>query len=176
MGLLDSYPSNLPYVNDSFLINIEQKCVVWRWFLKRKTHRLSQVHSDFHPWNILFRNDGAFTVLDRSRGEWGEPADDVAALTINYLFYSFQKYGKLAGVFDRLFKLFWENYLTKTRDREILEIIPPFYAWRGLVLASPVWYPSLSKNLRLKLLSFINNVLDTDRFDVQNVNSYISNL
>jgi aminoglycoside phosphotransferase (APT) family kinase protein len=44
------------------------------------------VHGDFHPWNILFQNDCDFAVLDRSRGEWGDPADDVAPLTINYLF------------------------------------------------------------------------------------------
>jgi hypothetical protein len=49
---------------------------------------------------VLFREGVDFTVLDRSRGEWGEPADDVTAMTINYIFYSLQKYGELAGVFE----------------------------------------------------------------------------
>ena len=35
------------------------------------------MHGDFHPWNLLFREGVEFSVLDRSRGEWGEPADDV---------------------------------------------------------------------------------------------------
>ncbi len=173
MGLLDSYPPDLDFASESNLIDVEQDCVIWRWRLKRKAHRLSQVHGDFHPWNVLFREGTDFTVLDRSRGEWGEPADDVTALTINYIFYSLQKYGKLAGAFEHLFRLFWENYLQKTGDLEILEAVQPFYAWRGLVVASPIWYPNLSKDVRTKILSFVKNVLHFERFDVNNVNSYV---
>ncbi len=174
MGLLDSYPPNLDFVNESNLIDIERDCVVWRWRLKRKVHRLSQVHGDFHPWNVMFREGTDFTVLDRSRGEWGEPADDVAAMTINYLFYSVQKYGELKGVFERLFTLFWDNYLQKTNDWEMLEVIQPYYAWRGLVVASPIWYPSLNKRVRVKLLNFVKNVLHFETFDLKHVNMYFS--
>jgi hypothetical protein len=173
MGLLDSYPPKPAFVVESDLVNIERECVAWRWRLKRKAHRLSQVHGDFHPWNVLFREGVDFTVLDRSRGEWGEPADDVTAMTINYIFYSLQKYGELAGVFERLFRLFWENYLHKTGDQEILEVVQPFYAWRGLVVASPVWYPSLNMEVRVKLLNFVRNVLRFDRFELGRVNSYL---
>jgi len=173
MGLLDSYPPDLDFASESNLIDVEQNCVIWRWRLKRKAHRLSQVHGDFHPWNVLFREGTDFTVLDRSRGEWGEPADDVAAMTINYIFYSLQKYGKLAGAFERLFRLFWKNYLQKTGDSEILEVVQPFYAWRGLVVASPIWYPNLSENVRTKILNFVKNVLQFEQFDVNNVNSYV---
>ncbi len=174
MGMLDSYPSGLDFVSESDLIDVERSCVVWRWLLKRKVHRLSQVHGDFHPWNVLFREGVDFTVLDRSRGEWGEPADDVTAMTINYIFYSLQKYGELTGVFERLFRLFWENYLRKTGDREILEVVQPFYAWRGLVVASPIWYPNLSRDVRVKLFNFIKCVLQCERFDLERVGSYIS--
>jgi hypothetical protein len=172
MGLLDSYPKQFDAAPQSYFIDIEKDCVAWRWKLKEKPHRLSQVHGDFHPWNLLFREGTDFTVLDRSRGEWGEPADDVAALTINYIFYSLQKYEQLTGVFEHLFKLFWENYLKKSGDSEILEVIQPFYAWRGLVVASPVWYPSLSPVVRKKLLNFVKNTLQHDRFDLADVNSY----
>jgi len=173
MGLLDSYPGETDFISESDLIEIEKACVVWRWRLKRKTHRLSQVHGDFHPWNIMFREGVDFTVLDRSRGEWGEPADDVTAMTINYIFYSLQAYGELGGAFERLFKLFWENYLQKTGDWEILEVVQPYYAWRGLVVASPVWYPNLNRSVRIKLLNFVMNVLRQDMFDLKYVNSYI---
>lgn len=173
MGVLDSYPPELDFVSESSLIDIERNCIIWRWRLKRKAHRLSQVHGDYHPWNVMFQKDTDFTVLDRSRGEWGEPADDVTAMTINYIFYSLQKYGELAGVFERLFRLFWENYLQKTGDWEILELVQPFYAWRGLVVASPIWYPRLRRDVRLKLFRFIRNVLQFERFDLERVNSYI---
>jgi len=174
MGLLDSYPPNLDFAPESYMIDVERDCIVWRWRLKRKAHRLSQVHGDFHPWTVLFREGTDFTVLDRRRGEWGEPADDVAAMTINYLFYSLQKYGELKGVFLRLFMNFWTNYLLKTDDQEMLEVIQPFYAWRGLVVASPVWYPNLDKDVRVKLLNFVKNILQCDRFDPKDVNFYTS--
>ena len=144
----------------------------WRWKLKHKTHRLSQVHGDYHPWNILFRKGTDFTVLDRSRGEWGEPADDVSALTINYIFYSLQTCGKLAGPFERLFDLFWRNYLDKTGDEEILNVIQPFYAWRSLVVASPVWYPNLPLKVRGKLFNFVRKVLETEKLELKEVNAY----
>jgi aminoglycoside phosphotransferase (APT) family kinase protein len=172
MGLLDSYPSGIDFINEPQLIDIEKSSVVWRWRLKHKTHRLSQVHGDFHPWNIMFHKNAEFTVLDRSRGEWGEPADDVAALTINYIFYSLQKYDKLEGAFERLYQLFWRNYLEKTKDEEIFEVIQPYYAWRGLVLASPIWYPNLAEDVRLKLLNFVKNVLQQEKFEIEAVNSY----
>jgi hypothetical protein len=87
------------------------------------------------------------------------------------LFYSLQKYGELSGIFDKLFKLFWENYLKKTQDSEVLEVVQPFYAWRCLVVASPIWYPNLSVDVRVKLLNFAQNMLQHDRFNIMDVNS-----
>ncbi len=173
MGLIDSYPENLSYVDENYFKNIEKKCIDWRWKLRKRTHRLSQVHGDYHPWNIMFHGKTEFTLLDRSRGEWGEPADDVAALTINYIFYGLQAYRELKGPFKQLFDLFWDTYLDLTGDEEILEVISPFYAWRGLVVASPIWYPTLPLEVRLKLLNFVKNVLDLDKFNIKEVNSYL---
>ena len=173
MGLIDNYPPKLEYADENRLHDIEKKCLEWRWKLKKKTHRLSQVHGDFHPWNIMFHKGIDFTVLDRSRGEWGEPADDVSAMTINYIFYSLQTYGKLEGPFMSLFERFWNRYLNKTKDDEIFTVIQPFYAWRALVVASPIWYPALKTEIRAKLFNFIGNVLSTDSFDINSVNSYL---
>lgn len=148
-------------------------CVAWRWRIKDRSHRLCCVHGDFHPWNILFREAADFTVLDRSRGEWGEPADDIATMTINYLFFSLQRSNRLEGDFEKMFRLFWERYLAETKDNEILEVIAPFLAWRGLVIASPVWYPHLSSTVRKSLFNFIENVLSAERFDPEHVNRYL---
>jgi len=172
-GLTDSYPSNLGYANEKFLLDFEKRCLEWRWRLKRRADRLAQVHGDFHPWNIMFKEGIDFTVLDRSRGEWGEPADDVATLTINYLFYSLQLLGDMDGPFDRLFVLFWKNYLDNTGDDEIVKWVQPFYAWRSLVLASPLWYPHLSLDVRKKLLRFADKVLGSKEFEFESVNSYL---
>jgi aminoglycoside phosphotransferase (APT) family kinase protein len=57
--------------------------ITWRLRLKSLTHRLRQVHGDFHPWNILFRSAAEFSLLDRSRGEYGDPADDFRGFLSN---------------------------------------------------------------------------------------------
>ena len=165
-GVDDSYPE------EGMLRSIEKKCVDWRWKLKRKAHRLRQVHGDFHPWNILFRQGADFSVLDRSRGEWGEPADDVACLALNYLFFSLQRSGRLEGGFERLWRRFWERYLERTRDAELLEAAGLFLAFRGLVMANPLWYPALDAGVREKLFNFINAVLAEERFDPARANQY----
>jgi len=176
MGLCDSYPSGLKYIDEKGLCSIEKKCVEWRWKIKRYAHRCSQVHGDFHPRNILFREGNDFTVLDRSRGEWGEPADDLSAMSINYILNSLLMYGKLDGSFKTLFDLFWSTYLDKTGDMEVFSVIQPFYGWRGLVLASPIWYPKLNLNVRIKILDFVRNMLRIDKFNFKDVNSYIKEI
>jgi hypothetical protein len=172
MGLLDSYPPKHGFITPKLLEGIEQRCVSWRWRIKGRTHRLRQVHGDFHPYNILFGEGVRFRVLDRSRGEWGDPSDDVTSLTGNFLFCSLQRNGKLSGSFETLFRRFWDRYLERTGDREMLEVAAPFYAFRGLVMASPVWYPTLDEDVRRKLLSFIEGVLDAETFDPGRVNDY----
>jgi aminoglycoside phosphotransferase family enzyme len=133
---------------------------------------LRQIHGDFHPWNILFRSGVDFRLLDRSRGEYGDPADDVTCLTLNYFFFSLQRSGRLEGSLETLFLRFWERYLKKSGDREILRVVAPFYAFRGLVIASPVWYPTLSDAVRRRILAFVLAVLESESFDPSQVNTY----
>jgi hypothetical protein len=171
MGVADSYPQH-PLFPASVLERIEHLCVAWRWRLKKLTYRLRQVHGDFHPWNILFRSATDFSLLDRSRGEYGDPADDVASLTMNYLFFSLQRSGRLEGALESLFLRFWQRYLEKSGDLEMLKVVPPFLAFRGLVMASPLWYPTLPDTVRQRILAFVLAVLESDSFDPQKANLY----
>ncbi len=171
MGIADSYPQH-PLISAGLLEKIEHLCVGWRWRLKTLTNRLRQVHGDFHPWNILFRSATEFSLLDRSRGEYGDPADDVASLTMNYLFFSLQRSGRLEGALESLFLRFWQRYLENSGDREILRVVAPFLAFRGLVMASPLWYPTLPDAVRQRILVFILAVLESDSFDPQEANTY----
>ena len=173
MGLTDSYPADLPYVTEAELRWIEEAANRWRWQLKPLSQRLRQVHGDFHPFNLLFEEGVEFHVLDRSRGEWGEPADDVSCLTINYLFFSLQRSGCLEGPLRELHDLFWEHYLDVRPDDELAAVIQPWFAWRALVLASPVWYPTIVEGVRRKLLTFARHVLSTERYDYGRVNQYL---
>jgi streptomycin 6-kinase len=174
MGLIDSYPSQADGIDLKSLFDVERQCVEWRWRLKTRVHRLSQVHGDFHPWNILFGEGNDFCLLDRSRGEWGDPADDVSCITMNYVFFSLQRSGRLDNNFESLFLRFWHRYLSKTGDQEMLEVVAPFFAFRVLVMAHPVWYPKLAKDIRQSLFNFMSAVLNSKRFDPNEVNRYLS--
>lgn len=172
MGILDSYPPGSGLLSADSLRQIERLSIDWRWKLKLRTHRLRQVHGDFHPWNILFRKATDFSVLDRSRGEWGDPADDVTCLTLNYAFFSLQHSGRVEGPFGRLFDRFWARYLAASGDREMLDVAGPFLAFRSLVMANPIWYPRLGDELRRRLLAFARRVLESPRFDPGHIHAY----
>jgi hypothetical protein len=174
MGILDGYPADYPLLPAKQQYLVEAGCLAWRHHLKEKVKRLSIVHGDFHPWNILFREGTDFTLLDRSRGEWGEPADDVAALSINYIFFSLLRCGKMEGPFTELYDRFYGDYLDRTQDRELNQVIPPFYVFRALVIASPVWYPNLSEEVRLKLFRFVQAMLRVEQFDYRDLNRYLA--
>ena len=163
MGILDSYPHPYAPLPASLCEALEKAAVGWRWRLRGRAHRLSRVHGDFHPWNVLFREGTDFSVLDRSRGEWGEPADDVAALGINYLFYGLRATSR--APFGFLFRTFLEVYLRASRDQEVLEALPPFLAFRSLVLAHPRWYPALAQATRAALIGFAERMMADTRLD-----------
>jgi hypothetical protein len=145
MGLTDSYPVPFGFITKDVLSRIEEKCNQWRWRLRSKSHRLCQVHGDFHPWNVLFRTGTEFSLC-RSR--------------------------RLQGTFEVLFRLFWDTYLEQSRDQEVTATVAPFFAFRGLVIASPVWYPKLPIQVRRCMFRFVENVLDASRFDPALANKY----
>lgn len=163
-GIADSYPEGGP-VPFARLADLERRCVDYRWRLRGREARLRRTHGDFHPYNILFREGADFTLLDASRGGAGDPADDLAALTINYVFGAVVYPSAWAEGIAPVWDAFWSTYLDGSGDREVLEVIPPFFAWRALVVASPVWYPGISAAARDALLRFAERALDAGRFD-----------
>ncbi len=147
-GLVDSYDAPSPRLRA-----IEEACLAWRWKLRGETHRLRRTHGDFHPFNILFAGDRVH-LLDTSRGSEGDPADDVACLAINYVFFET----------PALWEAFWRTYLAGDRV-DVCAAVAPFFAWRALVLASPKWYPHLKDAQRDRILTFAERALAAPRFD-----------
>jgi len=171
MGVFDIYPDGaVPY---EVMTNIIKKSVDWIYRLKPRYKRLSQIHGDFHPGNIWFKNGDDFILLDRSRGPWGEPADDVTALTINYIFFSLKNHGDVRGAYLEGLRLFFEEYIKATGDEEITGVVAPFYAFRAAVVANPIFYPELSAEARQKIFRFADNVLSQAAFSVERVNEYL---
>ena len=178
MGVFDTYPDGTLTYDE--MAEIVKKSVDWIARLKPEYKRLSQIHGDFHPGNIWFTQPLApgdkaddFILLDRSRGPWGEPADDVTALTINYIFLSIKNHGDIRGAYLEGLNLFFDEYIQASGDREITEVVAPFFAFRGAVVANPVFYPELISEQRRLIFRFVQNVLDDKRFEAGKVNDYL---
>ncbi|WP_461832888.1 aminoglycoside phosphotransferase family protein [Desulfothermus sp.] len=172
-GIIDGYPYPYNDYPEERFIQLEKELISWRWKLKKYCYRLCVVHGDFHPWNVLVTGDNDFWVLDRSRGEYGEAADDVATMACNYILYGLYDRPKITGPFEKMYMTFFEEYLSYTEDKEILEVIAPFFVFRALVIASPKWYPNHPKEVRAGLFRFMENILKDEKFDYKNINKYM---
>jgi hypothetical protein len=164
-GMIDGYPEDVPGAPRTRLQAIERRCLEWRWRLRGKEHRLSRIHGDYHPFNIVFDDDSTLTLLDASRGCSGEPADDVTCLAINYVFFAIERPELWRTAFRELWARFWRTYLAGSGDRQLLAVAAPFLAWRGLVVCNPVWYPHVGGSERERMLTLIEHVLDEESFD-----------
>jgi hypothetical protein len=171
MGMVDAYDGE-KFTTDRELVAYAEKCLPWWGKIRDRHERLCEVHGDYHPGNIWF--DGAdFTLLDRARGTWGEPADDLSCLGINYIHYALKNTGTFSGPFAQLFREFVGKYLERTGDNDIFEVIQPFFAFRILVLANPRFYPHETRETRRRLLHFGQAVLETERFEVEKIPDYL---
>ena len=64
-----------------------------------------------------------------------------------------------------MWKTFFAEYLARTNDLLVLKRMAPFLAWRLLVLASPIWYPAVTTELRCVLLGIAIHWLEGRSFD-----------
>jgi hypothetical protein len=125
---------------------------------------LVRTHGDFHPFNVLFDAAGEPRLLDTSRGSMGDRADDVTCMALNFPFFALERPHAWGPAFSVLWHRFWDRYANLSGDPGLFDVAAPFLAWRGLVLASPLWYPALADDARGRLLTFVETVLKADRF------------
>jgi hypothetical protein len=171
MGIIDAY-GKVEFTTEQELVAYAEKCLPWWGKIRDRHERLCEVHGDYHPGNIWFGGDDV-TLLDRARGTWGEAADDLSCLGVNYIHYAVKGTGTFRGPFAELFRQFVGEYLEKTGDEKILEVVQPFFAFRILVLANPRFYPRETDEIRRKLMNFGFSVLETERFDTQKIAEYL---
>lgn len=171
MGIIDAY-NGADFTSDEELAEYAEKSLTWWGKIRNRKDRLCEVHGDFHPGNIWFHEDD-FILLDRSRGTWGEMADDVSCLGVNYIYYAIKHQQIFNGPFAELFHIFMESYLDETKDCDFFDVAAPFFAFRVLVIAHPRFYPDDTALTKRRLLNFGRSVLDDDRFHLDQINAYL---
>jgi hypothetical protein len=170
MGIIDAY-DEVDFISPHEFVEYVEACIPWWGKIRDRSERLCSVHGDYHPGNIRLTGDD-FVLLDRSRGSWGEPADDVSSLSVNYIHHAIKNRGTFEGPFKELFFIFLHAYLEKTGDNALFEVISPFFAFRVLVIANPRFYPLESNETRRKLLNFGRSVLKDSSFDINRIAAY----
>lgn len=166
-GIVDGYPPGTPGASSSRLEAIERRCVHWRWRLRERAARARRIHGDFHPFNVVLDDSNGVRLLDASRGSAGEPADDLTAMSVNYVFFALASGNSWWSAFRELWRSFWGTYLDETGDDAVLDAAPVFFAWRALVLCNPVWYPDVSEDARDGLLGIAEDALEDGRLDLE---------
>ena len=182
IGVVDTYPDNFSFITKEKLTYIICKAAKFREGIKDVPFTPCRMHGDFHPGNILFSAKGGsasggdgkkMTLLDASREVCGDPADDVTTMAINYIWFAVMQAGKFDGPFAKLFNAYWHNYFKKTGDRHILRTAGIYFAFRGVVVAHPVFYGLQSDNVRRKMMRFVDKVLSDRSFDPNKINAYL---
>lgn len=162
-GMIDSYADDVPAAPPARLLRLERALVDWRWRLRGREHRLARIHGDFHPFNVIFDGETELALVDASRGCAGDPADDVTAMAINYVFFAVDRPGAWAAL-GPLWRRFFALYLELSGDEELLATCAPYLAWRGLVVCNPRFYLDLSEDGRDRVLRFVERALDAATF------------
>jgi len=164
-GVIDIYPPDIKFASFDELTELVKKAVgLWNKN-KNKTHRLSQIHGDFYYGNIVFDDDNKLTVVDRSRGVYGEPADDVVCIIANYYCYAIRQNQKFEGIFKELSEIFLKKYLELTNDQEILELIPLYWTTRSVIIFCPIFYPDITDEVRRNMYLTAMKIADEDKFN-----------
>jgi aminoglycoside phosphotransferase family enzyme len=92
---------------------------------------------------------------------------------MNYIWYAIMTTKKFSGAFAEMFEEFYSTYMNLTGDTEIRQTLPLFFAFRGVVVAHPIFYHDQTDQTRKKIFRFINNVLQYGHFDPKKIHQYI---
>jgi len=179
MGLLDMHPEQAFSQFKKEWLEIVMRSINF-WGLSRNlSKRLCETHADYHPGNLWFDNE-KFTILDRARGRYGEPADDITAFIVNPILYAVITSKKFTGPFKEIFDIFWNNYFRQTKDREMRKVIAPYLAFRVAVVTNPLFYNDESlggkesaNDVRKQLITLALNALKDKEFDPKKINEYL---
>jgi hypothetical protein len=152
--------ADVPAAPPERLRRIEALAVDWRWRLAPQVARLrARTATIILQRGVRRRSLRCSTPAAAA----GDPADDVTCMAINYVFSrsSTRARGRTLGLLWRRFgRCTWTS-----RDSAPARRVRAFLAWRGLVVANPVWYPAVRARGRDRMLGLIERTLAAERFD-----------
>ena len=127
--------------------NVIQQSFQWRTILLTALPYPRCIHGDCHAWNIIFTSDEEIKVTGVQHTDYGLPADDIAAFTINFFSFAIQ-HPEQKAVWQNLYTMFLDEYLSQCSgedQRSILMTLPFFLGWRAVVLSNPQFSQGISK-------------------------------
>ena len=136
-----------------------------------KNDKVCLVHNDFHPNNILFYKN-EFSTIDKFGYQFGEQAADIAVSTLFYIWYELRSDSKTKP-FMTLYNNFMNNYISKTHNHRIFDILPVFYGTRALILAYQNEILDRDPQLSKSLLNIFCESIKDNAFSLEIVNSNI---
>ncbi|MCS6902290.1 MAG: hypothetical protein RMJ98_21860, partial [Myxococcales bacterium] len=159
LALLDALPMDRKGYDPQQLLAMERRFSGWRWKLRARSDRLRSVHHGLALEQILVLPEGEVILFDPVL-ELGDPAADVSAIAVELLALGAREPLCWPDGYKLLFDAFWSTYLAASGDYELLDVAPPFLAWRALQVAAV-----LPLGPRAKLFSFAEEVLAQTSFD-----------
>ena len=172
LGVIDTYPDGYNFISKDEMNSFICEAAVYREQVKDTPLAPCRIHGDFHPGNIMF--DGKkMLLLDASREVFGDPADDVICLALNYIWFAVMQTGTFKGPFRELFDAFWQAYFSRTKHTHILSTIGVHMAFRAVVVAHPVFYSAQTDEVRRKMIGLTRRVLAEGAFDPAKVEGWL---
>jgi hypothetical protein len=159
LSLLDALPLDRKGHDPQQLLALERRFSGWRWRLRPRSDRLRSVHRGLTLERVTVLPEGEVALFDPVL-EPGDPAADVSSIAVELLALGAREPLCWPDGYKLLFDAFWSTYLAESGDHELLDVAPPFLAWRALQAAPP-----LPLGARLKLFSFAEEVLAQTSFD-----------
>ncbi|MFA6475877.1 MAG: phosphotransferase [Candidatus Paceibacterota bacterium] len=133
-------------------------------YYQKYYQRISLIHGDFIPKNILVRDNGDVDFIDYSRFEFGEPGVDVGCL---YSYLICMSYYLKNDYYKKLANIFIEKYISETNDLFIKEIAVVYLGFVGLVAMDEKIYPGIATATRMRFLKYILSSLKTKKLLLQ---------
>jgi len=145
LDVLDAWSENDDLVTLKIKEKVNSKLFILREQYKNNYKRCSRIHADLHFGNIFFNMKKELTVLDSARNPWGEPADDLICLLINFDYISIKKHKEITSYYENIKQYILKRYLEKTKDSDIKNYFDLFYILRLFILLNPNFFNNNNK-------------------------------